>query len=125
MPRVIKSRTEGQCLNATVRTFDIAKNTILDWERKFSKIHEILLVYSLSHSFLESIIEGDELYTKVGKNVPPDQSSGWTILLMERASRFIWELSCRERNRELFENAIETFGQIIEKTNDICLFHRW
>src|SRR5216684_271041 len=41
--------------------------------------------------FLAIVIEGDEAYAKVHQHVPPDQSLGWTILLMERASRFIWE----------------------------------
>ncbi len=119
---VINNRSEGQSLNATARVANIAKNTVLDWERKFAKLHKVLFVYSLVHNFFQSVIEGDELYTKVGKNVPADQSSGWTILLMDRASRFIWELSCGEKNQELFENAIETLTQVIEKTDDICLF---
>lgn len=119
---VINNRTEGQGLNAAARVANVAKNTILSWEWKFAKLHEVLFVYSLVHEFLQSVVEGDELYTKVGKNVPPDQSSGWTLVLMDRASRFIWELSCGEKNRELFENAIETLKQVIEKADDICLF---
>jgi hypothetical protein len=35
------------------------------------------------------MIEGDEAYTKVYKNVPQEESEGWTITLMERATRFI------------------------------------
>ena len=31
---VLKARTDGLGLNATVRTFGIAKNTVLDWERR-------------------------------------------------------------------------------------------
>ena len=98
---VINNRTEGQGLNAAARVANVAKNTILSWECKFAKLHEVLFVYSLVHEFLQSVVEGDELYTKVGKNVPPDQSSGWTLVLMDRASRFIWELSCGEKNTEL------------------------
>src|SRR2546426_8525059 len=77
-------------LNAAARTFDKAKNTILAWERKFVDLHRVLLLSTLVHAFLAVVIEGDEAYTKVHQNVPPDQSLGWTILLMERASRFIW-----------------------------------
>lgn len=119
---VLNSRTEGQSLNATGRVFDITKNTILDWERKFSRIHEVLFVYSLTHKFLQSVIEGDELYTKVGKNVPPDQSTGWTILLMDRASRFIWELGCEKKERKLFKRAIKKLKQVVERTSDISIF---
>jgi hypothetical protein len=48
------------------------------------------------------VIEGDELYTKVKKNVLPDDSRGWTIVLMERASRFIWFMECgkKDKNKE-------------------------
>ena len=91
---VIKARTDGMGLNAATRTFEFAKNTILSWERKFSDIHQVLSLYTLVHEFIEVIIEGDEAYTKVQHTVPPHESSGWTILLMDRASRFIWEFDC-------------------------------
>lgn len=34
--RVLKARTDGMGLNAAVRTFDSAKKTILNWERRFA-----------------------------------------------------------------------------------------
>jgi len=92
--QVVKARTEGMGFNATARTFEKAKNTILAWERKFRDLHQVLFLYALVHEFLALVIEGDEAYTKVQKNVPPDQSPGWTILLLDRASRFIWEIDC-------------------------------
>jgi len=61
-------------VNAACRTFGISKNTVLDWERRFSSIKQTLLLYALLQIYLKLIIEGDELYTKVGKNVPPDES---------------------------------------------------
>jgi len=111
---VINSRTEGNSLNATCRIFGIAKNTLLSWERKFTHLYHTLLLYSLAHNFIQLEIEGDEFYTKVAKNVPADQSSGWTVILMDRASRFIWESSCGKKDKALFENAIETLTNIIE-----------
>ena len=119
--KVLKSRTEGTSLNATCRVFDIAKNTLLDWERKFSSLYHTLLIYSMTHAFIQLVIEGDEFYTKVNKNVPAEQSSGWTIVLMDRASRFIWELSCGKKDRSLFENAIETLAELVVQTKDITL----
>ena len=74
------------------------------------------------HEFLESVIEGDEAYTKVQKNVPPDQSRGWTILLMDRASRFIWELDCGKKDRRLFKKAIKTLNKIARQTHDLSIF---
>jgi len=74
------------------------------------------------HEFLKLVIEGDEVYTKVDKNVPPDQSSGWTILLIDRASRFIWELSCGKKDKKLFIKVIKTLQKIIDNTEDLSLF---
>jgi len=76
---VVKARTEGMGFNAAARTFEKAKKTILAWERKVVDLHQVLLLSALVHEFLALVIEGDEAYTKVQKNVPPDQSSGWTI----------------------------------------------
>ncbi len=108
--QVIKARTEGMGLNAAARTFNKAKNTILAWESKFTELHQVLFLYALVHEFFVSVIEGDEAYTKVRKNVPPDQSPGWTILLMDRASRFIWELECgkKDRKRGTFQMPVDS-----------------
>lgn len=40
---------------------------------------------------------------------------------MDRASRFIWELQCGERDTELFKQAIATLAQVIEQTDDLTL----
>ena len=119
---VVKARTEGMGLNAAARTFEKAKNTILAWERKFVDLHQVLFLYALVHEFFALVIEGDEAYTKVQKNVPPEQSRGWTILLMDRASRFIWELDCGKKDRRLFQKAIKTLNTIARQTQDLSLF---
>ena len=119
---ILECRTEGMGLNAVSRAFHKAKNTILDWERRFVDLHEVLLLYSLVHEFLQATIEGDEAYTKVEKHVPPDQSQGWTIALMDRASRFLWELDCGARDAELFRHAIDTLSHVIAQTQDLSLF---
>jgi hypothetical protein len=82
----------------------------------------VLFLYALVHEFLEVVIEGDEAYTKVQKNVPPDQSRGWTILLMDRASRFIWALDCGKKDRRLFQKAIKTLDKIARQTHDLSIF---
>jgi transposase-like protein len=120
--QVIKARTEGMGLNAAARTFEKAKNTILAWERTFIDLHQVLFLYALVHEFLVLVIEGDEAYTKVQKNVPPEQSSGWTILLMDRASRFIWEIDCGKKERQLFQKAIKSLDTIARQTHDLTLF---
>src|SRR5256712_8360716 len=90
--------------------------------RKFLDLQQVLFLYALVHEFLEVVIEGDEAYTKVQKNVPPDQSRGWTILLMDRASRFIWALDCGKKDRRLFQKAIKTLDKIARQTHDLSIF---
>ncbi len=118
---VINARTEGLSLNATCRVFSIAKNTLLSWERKFSVLYRTLFLYSMGHTFIKMVIEGDEFYTKVNKNVPPEESSGWTIVLMDRASRFIWKMNCGKKDRALFEKAIQTVAKLVDQTKDLTL----
>jgi len=120
--QVLKARTEGMGLNAAARTFDKAKNTILAWESKCRDLHQVLFLYALVHEFLALVIEGDEAYTKVQKNVPPEQSLGWTILLLDRASRFIWEIECGKKERKLFHKAITSLDKIVRQTHDLRLF---
>ncbi len=119
--QVIKARTEGMGLNAAVRTFDKAKNTILNWERRFGSIRETLLLYALLHSYLQLVIEGDEVCTRVGENLPPDESLGRTIVLMDRKSRFLWELGCGKKDRQLFMKAIRTLEDLVNRTQDLSL----
>jgi transposase-like protein len=119
--QVIDALNDGMGINAAARTFNVAKNTIYDWLERMAGLKEVLLLYALCHQFLTQVVEGDELYTKVKENKAPDQSEGWTIVLMERASRFIWELQCGPRERELFQAAMETLKQVIEQTGELTL----
>ena len=109
--RQVVKATRRMGLNAPL-AFEKAKNTILAWERRFRDLHQVLFLYALVHEFLKLVIEGDEAYTKVRKNVPPEQSPGWTILLLDRASRFIWELDCGKKERQLFHKAITSLDKI-------------
>jgi transposase-like protein len=118
---VLKSRSEGMGFNAVCRVFEISKNTLLDWERRFADLQAPLLIYALLHTFLTQLIEGDEVYTKVGKNVSPEDSEGWTVMLMDRASRFIWALKCGKKDKKLFLSAIQILSDIISRTSDVTL----
>jgi hypothetical protein len=108
-------------LNAVCRVFSVAKNTVMDWEARFTEIRKVLFVYALLHTFLTMIIEGDELYTRVGKNTLPEDSLGWTVVLMDRASRFLWELQCGRKDRKLFRRALRTLSRVVEKTGDLTM----
>ncbi|HJW29648.1 MAG TPA: IS1 family transposase [Saprospiraceae bacterium] len=119
--KVLKSRSEGMGFNAACRVFEISKNTLLEWEQRVADWHSPLLMYALLHNFVTQLIEGDEVYTKVGKNVPPADAEGWTVVLMDRASRFIWALTCGKKGRALFLSAIQILSDIISRTGDITL----
>jgi len=80
------------------------------------------MLYALCHQFIQLQIEGDEIYTKIENNKPPMDSEGWTILLMDRASRFIWEISCGEKTELLFLRAMEPLAQVIAQTDELSLF---
>src|SRR5712691_4710314 len=71
--------------------------------------------------FLQQLIEGDELYTRVKKNVAPDESQGWTIVLMDRATRFLWDMQCGRKDRKLFKNAMHLLCDVIQQTGDLTL----
>ncbi len=76
---VIKARTEGTGLDAVCRTFELSKNTVLEWEERFTRIKQTLFLICVAPQFFQLQIEGDEFYTRVGRNTPPDESLGWTI----------------------------------------------
>ncbi len=112
---------EGTGINAVVRIFSVGKNSIYRWQERFSSLKQTMMFYALCHQFVESIVEGDELYTKVNQNKPPSESEGWTIVLMDRASRFIWTLECGKKDERLFKNAIRILLKVIRKTDDLTL----
>ncbi|MBC6471638.1 MAG: hypothetical protein GDA48_01385, partial [Hormoscilla sp. GM102CHS1] len=58
----------------------------------------------------------------VEKNEPPALSQGWTIVLMDRASRFLWELHCGILDQQLFKRALNTLVEVIEQTENLSLF---
>ena len=118
---VLNSRTEGMSFNATCRVHHISYHTLKAWEEKFARLKDTLMLYSLSQSFLGLMVEGDELYTRVNSNRPQQLSEGWTVLLLERASRFVIELNCGEKDNTLFLQAIERFIELVNCTDEISL----
>lgn len=118
---ILKARSEGMSLNATARTFNVSKKSVIDWECRLSDLQPTLLLYSLLNQFVIQVIEGDELYTKVAQNTPAWASEGWTIVLMERSSRFLWELNCGPKDQQLFEQALGLLAEVLEQTSDLSL----
>lgn len=118
---VLEAINDGMGLNAACRTFRVGKNSIKRGLSRLGKLKETLLLYALCHQFIQQLIEGDELYTRVGQNKPAAASEGWTVVLMDRASRFIWELQAGQRDTELFEQAMATLARVVEQTDDLTL----
>jgi len=107
--KVLNTRMEGMRLNAAARTSGYWKKTILNWEKKLSGLQERLFLYALVNDFIKLVIEGDKLYTKVRKNKEASASEGWTMVMIERASRFIWHLKCGRKEQKLFLTVVERF----------------
>ena len=119
---VLDALNNGMGINAVCATFHVGKKSVYRWLGRLASVKETLLLYALCHQFIQQFIEGDELYTKVNRNKPPCESEGWTIVLMDRVSRFLWELGCGAKERKLFKSAMQILSKVIEQTGDLSLF---
>ena len=115
----LKIRCEGLGLRATARVLGTHKQTVKEWEERFADQKETLMLYAFCHQFVSLTFEGDELYTIVGKRTDPSTSTGWTAVIMERASRFLVDQKCGEKDEGLFKSVMETVGKFIERTGDL------
>ena len=102
----LRLRGEGMGLRATARILGAHKNTIAAWERRFGEMKPTLMRYGLCHTFIQLTFEGDEIYTVVGQRVRPADSTGWTAVILERASRFLVEQQCGPKDAILFKKVM-------------------
>jgi hypothetical protein len=70
---IVQALNEGLGVNAVCRVFGVSKNSLYRWQERLSDLKPTLL-YALCHQFLNLLIEGDELYTKVKKRFPGGHS---------------------------------------------------
>jgi len=94
---------------------------ILAWERKFLALQQVLFLYALVHEFLEVVIEGDEAYTKVQKNVLQISHAVDHIAYGPSQSIHLG-LDCGKKDRKLFHKAIKTLDKIARQTHDLSIF---
>jgi hypothetical protein len=120
--QVRKARPAGRGFNAAARTVEKATHTLLAWERKWVDLQRVLWLYAVVHEVLASVIEGEEADTTVQKHVPPDQSRGWTIWLMDRARRFMGAFACGKKDRRRFQKAIKTLDKMARQTQALRIF---
>src|ERR687895_2144050 len=83
---IVQALNEGLGVNAVCRLFRVSKNSLYRWQERLSDLKPTLWLYALCHQFLDLVVEGDELYTKVKKIFPPRMlkggpSSCWSGLL--------------------------------------------
>lgn len=103
---VMVLRSEGLGVRATGRCLGIKPREVQKWEERFAGQKDALKLYARVHQFLKLTFEADEVYTRVGQNLPPEDSEGWTMMVMERGSRYLAELECGTKDQELFERVL-------------------
>jgi hypothetical protein len=67
---ILQALNEGLGVNAVCRVFGVSKNSLYRWQERLSDLKPTLLLYALCHPFLNLMVEGDELYTKIKKTFP-------------------------------------------------------
>ncbi len=98
----LHARTECVGLRAAGRLVKKSHPTIASWETKVKRLGEQLDCKAPAD--YNVLLESDELYTKVGKNRSPSQSTGWTACAIERHSRYCTQHVTGLREEGLFEN---------------------
>jgi len=114
----LRLRGEGVGLRATARLLGAHKNTIAEWEGRFGGMKPTLMLYGLCHTFIRLTFEGDEVYTVVGQRVAPADSTGWTAIILERASRFLLEQQCGRKDAALFKKVMQSVATYVRHTQD-------
>lgn len=100
----LHARSEGVGLRATARLVKTSPRSVQRWEQRLAQRTEEL-EDPLPATFTP-FIESDELYTKVHHNRPAWESPGWTLISLERHSRYWVGATSGRREAELFENGI-------------------
>lgn len=116
---VLRARDEGVGMRATARVFGVGRDSIERWESRFASMKDTLKLYLFCHEFIKLTLEGDEQYTKVGCNRPPDESEGWTATVMDRASRFILDQQCGVKDEHLFLSVMEEVAELARQTDEL------
>lgn len=70
----IKARTKGMGVRATGRTFGTSHTTIMRWEKHLAD--QALNWSPPAPASSDVTVEGDEVYTRVGQNLPPHSVPG-------------------------------------------------
>jgi hypothetical protein len=80
----------------------VSKNSLYRWQERLSDLKPTLLLYALCHQFLNLVVEGDELYTKVKKTFPPRMLKGGPSYCWSGLLALSGNLRCGRKDRKLF-----------------------
>ena len=87
---VVKARAEGMAFMQLVEPLKFLRIHLLIGKVGLPLLRRFFSCLPWLMSLSKMAIKSDELYKAVKKNVPPEDSRGWTIVLMGIASPFIW-----------------------------------
>jgi transposase-like protein len=76
---IVQALNEGLGVNAVCRVFGVSKNSLYRWQERLSDLKPTLLLYARCPQFLNLMVEGDELYTKVKKTFPHRTLTGGLV----------------------------------------------
>jgi hypothetical protein len=93
--------TEGLGLRATGRVLGKSHATIIRWEQRLAA--QVKSWSPPAPAGADVTLEGDGVYTRVGENLPPSESSGWTIHFIERETRYWAAAQAGVKTAALFE----------------------
>lgn len=102
---VIHARSEGVGVRATARLCGVTPETVIRWERRIAEREASEDPLPAGACFVP-IIEMDELYTKVHHNRLADLSPGWTLVALERQTRYWVTSAVGEKKIPLFEQGV-------------------
>lgn len=113
-------RSEGMGVQVTARSFGTSHSTLLRWEQRLAGKVESWSPPAPEDR--EVSLEGDEVYTRVGENLPPPASSeGWTIHFIERSSRYWVAAQAGHKDATLFQRGTQQAWQWAQA----CSYIRW
>jgi transposase-like protein len=103
----INVRTEGLGVRATGRSFGKSHASIIRWEHRLADQGDNWSPPAPAGA--EVTLEGDEVYTRVGENLPPpSESEGWTVHFIERETRYWVAAAAGRKETPLFEQCTAT-----------------
>lgn len=105
MEMALNARHEGLGVRAAARVVKKSASRITAWEERISS--QMPNWSPNAPPAGEVTVEGDEVYTRVGENLPPSTSQGWSISFVERDSGYWLVALAGLKDEMLFEHGVK------------------